>query len=128
MFQKFHDLLEEKGLVANEGKIIDASFVVYHRQRNIRKENKMTKAGEGKSLWNDNKHKKCHKDIDARWTKKRNETFFGYKNLIKKDHKSKFIDSYMVNDASVHDSKCSSELLTEQDKIRDRLCGGTQDM
>ena len=24
----------------------------------------------GDSLWNDNPHKKCHKDIDARWTKK----------------------------------------------------------
>jgi len=35
---------------------------------------------------------KCRTDIDARWTKKNNEKFYGYKNHAKVDSKSKFIN------------------------------------
>lgn len=38
--------------------------------------------------------KKKHKDIDARWTKKKRETFYGYKNHAKVDTKRKFINTY----------------------------------
>ena len=34
--------------------------------------------GKGEELWNDNPHKKCHKDIDTRWTVKRRKTEYGY--------------------------------------------------
>jgi len=67
-------------------------------------------------LWNDNKHKKSHKDIDARWTKKNNETFFGYKNHAKACTKSKFLKTYSVTDASVHDSQALDGLLEDDDK------------
>ena len=66
LFAKFNEYLEGLGLILNEGKIIDASFVIAPRQRNTREENKAIKDGKGDELWNDNKHKKCHKDIDAR--------------------------------------------------------------
>lgn len=77
LFKRFYEHLQSLGLIVNDGKIIDASFVVSPRQRNTREENKAIKKGEGDSLWNDNPHKKCHKDIDARWTKKGRETFYG---------------------------------------------------
>lgn len=77
LFKRFYEHLQSLGLIVNEGKIIDASFVVSPRQRNTREENKAIKKGEGDSLWNDNPHKKYHKDIDARWTKKGRETFYG---------------------------------------------------
>ena len=48
------------------------------RQRNSREENNQIKEGKGSELWNDKPHKKCHKDVDARWTKKRGETEYGY--------------------------------------------------
>ena len=86
----------------NEGKIVDASFTEVLRQRNTREENKQIKEGKGDDLWNDNPHKKCHKDIDAMWAKKNDETFYRYKNHVKIDGKSKLIDTYMVSDASVH--------------------------
>ena len=89
------------------------------RQRNTREENKIIKEGRGNELWNDQPHKKRHKDIDARWTKKNNETFYGYKNHAKIDNKSKFIDKYKVTDASVHDSQPLNDLLTEEDKGQD---------
>jgi len=66
-------------------------------------------------LWNDEPNKKRHKDIDACWTKKNNETFYGYKNHTKVDTKSKFIDSYVVSDISVHDSQPLDDLLTYKD-------------
>lgn len=105
-----------QGLIVNEGKIIDASFVASPRQRNTRAENAMIKKGEGEQLWNDNPHKKSHKDIDARWTKKRNETFYGYKNHAKVCAKTKLITGYDTTDASVHDSKRASELIDGNDR------------
>jgi len=119
LFNKFRDYLSVQGLIMNEGKMIDASFTVAPRQRNTREENKMIKEGKGDELWNDNPNKKRHKDIDARWTKKNNETFYGYKNHAKVDTKSKFIDTYKVTDASVHDSQALDDLLTEEDKGQD---------
>ena len=100
----------------NEGKMIDASFTIAPRQRNTREENKLIKEGKGDELWNDKPNKKRHKDIDARWTKKNNETFFGYKNRAKVDTRGKFIDKYKVTDASVHDSQPLDDLLADKDK------------
>ena len=116
LFGQFIEYLESKGLIFNEGQITDASFTIAPRQRNTREENQQIKNGQGKDLWNDNPHKKSHKDIDARWTKKNNETFYGYKNHAKVDAKSKFINTYKVTDASVHDSQALDSLLNEKDK------------
>ncbi len=119
IFAQFGSYLESKELIINEGKMVDASFTVAPRQRNTREENKIIKEGKGDDLWNDKPNKKRNKDIDARWTKKNNETFYGYKNHAKVDTKSKFIDKYTVTDASVHDSQPLDDLLTEKDKGQD---------
>lgn len=119
LFEQFTSFLEEKELIFNEGQLIDASFTVAPRQRNTREENKKIKNGEGDDLWNDKPNKKKHKDIDARWTKKNGETFYGYKNHAKVDTKSKFINTYTVTGASVHDSQVLDDLLTEKDKDQD---------
>jgi IS5 family transposase len=116
LFAEFRAYLESKGLIMNEGKMIDASFTVAPRQRNTKEENKQIKEGKGDELWKDKPNKKRHKDIDARWTKKNNETFYGYKNHAKVDTKSKFIDDYVVTDASVHDSQPLDDLLSSKDK------------
>ena len=96
--------------------MIDASFTIAPRQRNTREENAKIKKGEGDDLWNDQPHKKSHKDIDARSAKKNHENFFGYKNHAKVDTKSKFINTFVVTSASVHDSQATEELLDENDK------------
>ena len=103
----------------NEGKMVDASFTLAPRQRNTREENKIIKEERGHELWNDSPNKKRHKDIDARWTKKNKETFYGYKNHSKADTKSKLIENYKVTDASVHDSQPLDDLLTEEDAYQD---------
>lgn len=116
LFNQFKSYLETKELIFNEGQLVDASFTIAPRQRNTREENEKIKNGEGNDLWNDNPHKKCHKDIDARWTQKNKETFYGYKNHAKVDSKSKFINTYVVTDASVHDSQALDALLDKKDE------------
>jgi IS5 family transposase len=115
LFAQFHVYLDSLGLFVNEGKRVDASFVEVPRQRNKKDENEKIKAGEGAELWNDQPKKKCQKDIDARWTEKRGEKFYGYKDHTKTDTKSKLIDKYGVTSAEVHDSQPLEELIEERD-------------
>jgi IS5 family transposase len=119
IFEQFTQFLESKGLIMNQGRMVDASFTVAPRQRNTREENQVIKEGRGNELWNDRPNKKRHKDIDARWTKKNSETFFGYKNHAKADTKSKFVKRYKVTDASVHDSQPLDGLLEPEDGGQD---------
>jgi IS5 family transposase len=67
-------------------------------------------------LCNDEPHKKCHKDIDARWIQKNKETFYGYKNHAKVDTKSKFINTYVVAAASSNYSQALGGLLDKKDE------------
>lgn len=115
LFNLFLRELETLGLVVNEGKIIDASFIEVPRQRNSREENQQIKQGCIPESFKENPHKECQKDTDARWTKKNNESFYGYKDHVKQDAKSKLITKYMVTDASVHDSN-ATEVLLEREK------------
>lgn len=117
LFKIFNETLDAAGVFANEGKMVDASFVEAPRQRNTREENTHIKeTGTAPDDWKTKPHKLCQKDIDARWTKKNNATFYGYKNHVKADVKTKLIEEYKVTDASVHDSQAIEGLLTEQDE------------
>ncbi|MBN2890647.1 MAG: IS5 family transposase [Bacteroidales bacterium] len=116
LFDLFLKELEALNLIVNEGKIVDASFIEVPRQRNKRAENEEIKEGKTPESWNKNPHKCSQKDMDARWTKKNNQTFFGYKNHVKIDAKSKLITKYDITDASVHDSQTLENLLDETDK------------
>jgi transposase, IS5 family len=117
LFELFLKELERLNLVVNEGKIIDASFVEVPKQRNSRADNKTIKEGKTPKDWEDKPNKKAQKDTDARWTKKRNQSYFGYKNHIKTCSKSKIITKYKVTDACVHDSQATEDLL---DQVKDK--------
>lgn len=130
LFDEFRTFLDGKGLSFNEGKIIDATFVEAPKQRNTKEENRQIKAGDGKDLWNSEegdseeekkrkRHKKSHKDIDARWVKKRGENHYGYKNHVKADRKTKLVEKYHTTDASVHDSNVIKPLIEDKDKGQD---------
>ena len=119
LFNLFGRELNRLGLIVNEGKIVDASFVEVPRQRNNREDNKKIKSGTADDLWKDQPNKKSQKDIDARWTKKNFQNYYGYKNHVKVDAKSKLIDDYTVTNASVHDSQTLDYLLHDQDKGQD---------
>lgn len=115
LFKEFLERLEKKGLVATEGKIVDATIIEVPIQRNKKEENEQIKQGETPKDWEDKPNKLSQKDVDARWTKKRDQKYFGYKDHIKVDAKSKIITSYTVTDASVHDSQETESLLSEKD-------------
>ena len=109
------------GLIVNEGKIVDASFVIVPKQRNTREENKNIKEGEGGELWNDNPHKKRHKDVDARWTKKGGINYYGYKDHTLVIEKTKMIKNFVVTPASVHDST-PVDILIDGDNKEGEFC------
>ena len=115
IFDLFIKELEKLGLVVNEGKIIDASFIEVPKQRNTKDENKQIKNGETPKSFDENPNKKQQKDTDARWTQKNNINYFGYKNHIKIDAKSKIITKYEVTSANIHDSQIVENLLDKKD-------------
>jgi IS5 family transposase len=114
IFALFVQELTDLGIVTREGSIIDATFVEAPRQRNSRDENKKIKEdGEAPEGWGEKK--RSHKDIDATWTKKRNTTYFGYKDHLKVDKESKIITDFFVTTASTHDSQKAADLIDEHD-------------
>lgn len=115
LFQQFVDELNSKGLIFNEGQIIDASFVLAPKQHNSKDENRDIKNGKGDGLWPDKPNKKRQKDVEARWVQKGGQNYFGYKNHIKVDKVSKFIKKSFVSAASLHDSQALDYLLDETD-------------
>jgi IS5 family transposase len=116
LFSLFAEQMERKGIITRSGSIVDASFVEAPRQRNSREENERIKSGEIPEEWKKSQHKLRQKDTDARWTKKNNEKYYGYKNHVKVDKTSKLIVTYSVTDASVHDSREIVGLVEEQDQ------------
>ncbi len=117
VFDKFDRFLRNNGFAARKGQIVDASIVQAPKQRNSRDNNKRIKDGEIPENWSENK--KRQKDTDARWTKKNGKTFYGYKNHVSVDVKYKFVRSYDVTDAAVHDSNVFEELLDKNNSSRD---------
>jgi transposase, IS5 family len=122
--------LEAAGLVGNEGRIVDASFVEVPRQRNNRGDNARIKAGGMPDGWESKPKMRAQKDLDARWTKKNNLLVYGYTNHGKVDAKSKLITKYLVTDASVHDSQALGGLLERKRmpgrrSMRRRIRGGS---
>lgn len=87
------------------------------RQRNSREDNALIKEGEVPQSLQDNAKVKSHKDLDARWTKKHNETHYGYKDHVKVDVRDKLILKAFITPASVHDSQALDELIDEGDRV-----------
>lgn len=97
LFDRFNRHLERLGYEARGGQVIDASIVEVPKRR-------------GKI---DDAHgpRSSQQDKDAKWTKKRGKSYFGYKNHISIDKESKFIRKAQVTDASVHDSQAMDQVL-----------------
>ena len=117
LFLTFNGMLAAKGIITHTGTIVDATFVDAPRQRNNRNDNKQVKNGETPEEWKKNPHKLAQNDTDARWTKKNDETHYGYKDHVKVDTDSKIITEYATTSANVHDSNEFTEFLNEEDKV-----------
>jgi len=128
LFDLFNAMLEEKGIITHKGSIVDATFVTVPKRHTTKKDNEHLKAGEDL----EDLTQKCEErmangeikdtenvinqmDMDARWAKKGNESFFGFKDHVKCDSESKIITNFSVTDASVHDSQEFVDLIDEKD-------------
>lgn len=109
LFASFLGSLKRAGLVLHEGSIVDATFVEVPKQRNTYEENKQIKGGKTPDAWD--KNKLARKDVDARWSRKNGQNFYGYKDHVKADAGSKLITAYEVTAATVHDSQMLGALL-----------------
>lgn len=119
LFARFDRHLEEQGLMASGGQMIDASIIPVPKQRNRRDENEAIKADETPQEWQNDPAKLRQKDVDARWTVKNEQNFYGYKNHINADRAHKLIRVYQVTPASVHDSNAFDSVLDERNRSRD---------
>ena len=128
LFQLFNEMLEKQGIITHKGSIIDATFVTVPKRHTTKKDDEHLKAGE--SL--EDLPAQCIQrqvngeikafsnviaqiDTDARWAKKGDDTYFGFKNHAKCDSQSKIIVDFRVTDASVHDSRKFVELIGPKD-------------
>jgi transposase, IS5 family len=111
LFTQFGEQLNKQGYRAQKGQIIDASIIPVPKQRNSREENAQIKAGEIPESWQEQPNKLEQKDTDARWTKKNDVSYYGYKNHVDADVKHKLIRDYEVTDAAVHDSQVVDEII-----------------
>jgi len=118
LFDLFNGYLNEAGFEARKGQIVDATIVRVPTQRNSKEENESLKEGKP-PVENWNEAKQRQKDTDARWTKKRNRSYFGYKNHVEADVKHKIIRNYDITDASVHDSNVFESILDETNTSKD---------
>jgi IS5 family transposase len=119
LFDLFDGFLKDKGYLAMGGQIIDATIVSAPKQHNSREENEAIKDGETPKDWKRKPAKNRQKDKDARWTKKNERSYFGYKNHIGVDRRHKFVRRYVVSDASVHDSQKLEDVLDASNTASD---------
>jgi IS5 family transposase len=112
LFAHLDRQLDKDGIIVHKGKIVDASIVEVPLQRNSRDENEDLKEGKIPD-WDENKLRQ--KDTDAKWTRKNNTNYFGYKNHIKADSKTKLITGYKATAANVNDNQVIGELLTRKE-------------
>jgi transposase, IS5 family len=117
LFNRFSKELEKQNLITRQGSIVDATFVDVPKQRNSKEENDLIKEDKIPEEWEkpENKSMRAQKDVDARWTKKDDETHYGYKAHIKADSSSKLITRYTVTAASVHDSQELENVIDTKD-------------
>ncbi|MDE2343141.1 MAG: IS5 family transposase [Betaproteobacteria bacterium] len=113
LFEQFNGYLNSHGFQAKCGTLVDASIVEVPKQRNSREENKEIKAGKSPEDWANQPEKQRQKDVEARWTKKNNQNYYGYKNHVNVDVMYKFIRKFIVTPASQGDITCLEALLTE---------------
>ena len=115
LFAAFNARLTEKGFITRQGQIVDASFVEVPRQRHRRLANEAIKRGEIPAGWEKDAKRLAHKDVDARWTQKNDQNYYGYKDHVVADLESKLIVRAKVTTASEHDSQALDALTCPGD-------------
>jgi len=109
LFDRFESLLVEQSFETKRDQMVDATIINVPIQHNCKEENKQIKSGETPEEWSESKQRQ--KDTDVRFTKKRNKSYYGYRNHANVDVEHKLIRDYEVTHAAVHDSQVFDEIL-----------------
>lgn len=130
LFDLFNEMLVNSGYKLDSGTIIDASFYEVPKRRAISESeikecdkpfaneaiNATYEETEDNILVHANDAKTAHIlsqiDFEARWTKKNDQSYFGYKDHAAVDKDTKFITGYAVTSAEVHDSQIFLEFIS----------------
>jgi IS5 family transposase len=116
LFSLLDKTLTRRGVILNKGRLVDASIVEVTVQRNSRDENQQLNEGIVPEDWKDHENKLRQKDIDARWVTHNGKSYYGYKDHVKADERTKLITGYKVTPANVHDSEMIASLIDKRDR------------
>ena len=116
LFEKFETYLQNHGYQAKGGQILDATIIPVPKQHISKEEKEQLDQGKIPQEWQDNPHRYSQRDTDARWTKKNNMSYFGYKDHISVDVEHGLVRQYSVTDAAVHDSQALADILDEDNE------------
>lgn len=114
LFEQFNEYLHQQGYQAKGGQIVDATLIPVPKQHERKSEVEQLEQGEFPTSWSEHPKRFEQKDLDARWTKKHGQSYFGYKSHINIDVNFGFIRRYAVTDAAVHDSQVLGQLLDDE--------------
>ncbi|EPE81831.1 transposase PF05598 domain protein [Leptospira noguchii str. 1993005606] len=78
LFSKLSYWIQRSGFELKAGAIVDATIISVPIQRNTEEENEAIKQDQIPKAWKEDGRKLRRKDTDARWTKKRGKSYFGY--------------------------------------------------
>lgn len=113
LFATVHTMMQQRNMILKEGVIVDATIVQAPRQKITKEEKAQLDAGEKPADWSEGK--KRQKDTDAKWTRKNNKSYYGYKHHIKISQKAKVITAFEVTPANTHDGHVLETLVGDQD-------------
>ena len=133
LFAAFDQALRDRGYLAMEGQIIDASIVSAPRQRMTKEEKETLKQEQIPEEWKLKPAKLAQKDRDARWVVKYSKAkakegeklidlatpYFGYKNHLSMDKRYGFIRKSHTTDASRYDGKVLAQVLDKENTSSD---------
>ena len=125
LFATFDEQLQKQGFIAKDGITVDASIVPVPVQHFTKKEKEALDKGETPESWKDHPARASQRDIEAKWTKKNKKSYFGYKNHIKTDTKTKLIRSFEVTPANDHDSQLIETLLDKNEDAGEEIHADT---
>ena len=119
LFAEFNAYLRQSGYLAMGGQIVDATIVPVPKNRNSRAENATIKQGEMPENWDDKPAMQRQKDLDARWTMKNGQSYYGYRHHVSVDRRHKLRRRYSVTSAARHDSQELAAVLDQANTASD---------
>jgi len=115
IFSFYTEELNRRKIITKSGSIVDATFIERPEQRANERKNPGNRYKKPE-IKEENPNKERQYDADARFVKKHNKWYYGYKNHVKADRDSKIITDYTVTNATTHDNTQVENLLCKDDK------------